>query len=58
MINVNKEKNYVKTKKYMWQEYSATYWSCRDCGALKIKEVGDKFPIIHNELPDEEEKIK
>jgi len=35
--------------------YSGTYWRCRDCGVLKIKEVGDKFPIIHNEFPDEEE---
>ena len=39
---------------HMWEDYSARYWSCRDCGLLKLKELGDKFPIIHNKIPDQE----
>ena len=39
---------------HMWEDYSARYWSCRDCGHLKAKETGDKFPIIHNKIPDQE----
>ena len=39
---------------HMWEDYSARYWSCRDCGYLKAKETGDKFPIIHNKIPNQE----
>lgn len=39
---------------HMWEDYSARYWSCRDCGLLKLKELGDKFPIIHNKIPDQD----
>ena len=43
---------------HMWEDYSARYWSCRDCGLLKLKELGDKFPIIHSQLPEEEEETE
>lgn len=43
---------------HMWEDYSARYWSCRDCGHIKAKETGDKFPIIHGQLPEEEEETE
>ncbi len=39
----------------MWEEYSATYWSCRDCGKLKVRKIGDFTPIIKTKLPETEE---
>ena len=39
---------------HVWQDYSAAYLSCRDCGILKIRKGNEFNPIIKTEFPEEE----